>query len=114
MPGEDVIAKKVSLKRTYPEDLKSHFVSNIVVQHQPDVFILSFFEVWPPAILGETEEEKQQAIESIEYVEAECVARLVVTPQKMREFLDTISENLRNYEHMMELQSELEEDWEET
>jgi len=104
---ENIIAKKVRIERIYPDDLQSHFVSNIVVQHQPDIFILSFFEAWPPAILGETEEEKQQALEAVDRVEAKCVARLVLTPSKMQEFLETMKENLQNYERMMQLQSEL-------
>jgi len=106
---EKIVAKKVRIERIYPEDLQSHFVSNIVVQHQPDVFILSFFEVWPPAILGDTDEEKQHALEAVDQVEAKCVARLVLTPSKMREFVETTTENLQNYERLMPLQSELDE-----
>lgn len=105
MPGEErIVAKKVRIERTYPEDLQSHFVSNVVVQHQPDVFILSFFEVWPPTILGDTDKEKQKALEAVDRVEAKCVARLVLTPSKMREFVETMAENLQNYETMMQMQ----------
>jgi hypothetical protein len=110
MSNEEIVAKKIRIERVYPEGLQSHFVSNVVVQHQPDAFILSFFEVWPPAILGESDEEKKQAIDAIDHVEAKCVARLVLTPSKMREFLETMSENLQNYEHMMQLQSEWDQD----
>ncbi len=97
--------KGISLSRTYPEDLDSHFVSNIVVQHQPDHFIISFFEVWPPPILGDTAEERQQVLQSIDEVEAKCVARLVVTPARMREFIDTMSENWERYERTVALLS---------
>lgn len=110
MPNEEIVAKKIRIERTYPDDLQSHFVSNIVVQHQPDMFILSFFEVWPPPILGESDEEKRQVIDAIDHVEAKCVARLVLTPSKLREFLETMSENLHNYEHMMQIQSEQDQD----
>lgn len=110
MSNEEIVAKKIRIERVYPEDLQSHFVSDTVVQHQPDVFVLSFFEVWPPAILGESDEEKKRAIDAIDHVEAKCVARLVLTPSKMREFLETMSENLRNYEHMMQIQSEWDQD----
>jgi hypothetical protein len=68
------------------------------VQHEPDIFILSFFEVWPPVILGADEEEKQKELDKINRVESKCVARLVVTPQKMAEFVKVMSENLKNYE----------------
>jgi hypothetical protein len=90
--------KRVPLKRTYPPDLQSHFVMNIVVQHQPDYFVLSFFEIWPPPVLGETDEDRLEEIEQIEEVEARCVARLVVTPEKMRDFIGVMSTNFQNWE----------------
>lgn len=109
MPEEDkklLYKKSVRVEHVYPDGLQSHFVSNIVVQHQPDYFVLSFFEAWLPAILGESDEEKQAAISSVERVEAKCVARLVVTPSKMREFLEVLSENFANYENMIKLLTE--------
>lgn len=105
-PEEMEVKKGISLHRTYPETLDSHFVSNIVVQHQPDHFIISFFEVWPPPILGDTPEERRRALESIEEVEAKCVARLVVTPARMREFIDTMSENWERYQRAMDVLSD--------
>jgi hypothetical protein len=105
---EEQADKAVPLKRKYPEDLESNFVSNIVVQHQPDHFILSFFEVWPPPILGDTEEERQRAMESIEEVEAKCVARWVVTPGRMREFIEIMSQNWEKFQgKLAELQAAL-------
>ncbi len=106
MPGlPENIGKKTKIERTYPDDLKSYFVANVVVQSQPDNFILSFFEVWPPAILGETEEEKLKEFNAIEHVDAKCVARLVLTPSTMKEFLDTMAENWKNYEQLLKIES---------
>ena len=90
--------RPIPLKREYPEDLESNFVSNIVVQHQSDHFVLSFFEVWPPPVLGDTEEEREHILDSIEEVEAKCVARLVVTPRRMREFIDVMSDSFLKWE----------------
>lgn len=101
----DEVTKKVKIERVYPDDLKSYFVSNVVVQHQPDNFILSFFEVWPPAILGQTDEEKEKEFSAIDRVEAKCVARLVLTPSTMKQFLDTIADNWKNYEQLVQMVS---------
>jgi len=89
--------KQLKIVWNYPEDLQSHFVSNIVVQHQPGVFVISFFEIWPPAILVESEKDKQELIKALDHVEAKCVSRLVVTPEKMKEFVAAMAENLSNY-----------------
>lgn len=110
MSNQEVVAKEIRVERVYPEDLQSHFVSNLVVQHRPEFFILSFFEVWPPAILGETEEEKKQALDNLDHVEAKCVSRIVLTPGKMQEFIEVMSENLEKWEQMLQLQSEWEQD----
>jgi len=106
----EAISKKVKIERVYPDDLRSHFVSSILVQHQPDFFILSFFELWPPAILGESNEEEKAALEAVDHVDAKCVARLVVTPDKMRDFVEAMSRNLANYEAMMRLRLDLNQD----
>jgi len=106
MPPEKVtLRKKVKVERVFPEALQSHFVTNMVIQHEPDIFILSFFQTWPPAIVGETDEEKRGAFDSIESIKATCVARLVVTPDKMREFLAVMTENLEKYEQLMKMLS---------
>ncbi|MEK6409344.1 MAG: DUF3467 domain-containing protein [Acidobacteriota bacterium] len=101
-PNNQSIGKLVRINRIFPDDLPSHFVSHVVVQHQPDHFILSFFEVWPPVIVEETEEARRRAAEQIESVDAKCVARLVVTPSRMEEIVAVISENLEKSKDKIE------------
>lgn len=48
-------------------------------------------------------------MESIEEVEAKCVARLVVTPGRMREFIEIMSQNWEKFQgKLAELQAALE------
>jgi len=94
------LTKEVSVKYTFPEDLKTQFVSNLVIQHEPGIFILSFFETLPPFILGETEEEKRMVLEKIEFIESKCLARLIITPEKMEAFIKAMSENLNAYKNI--------------
>jgi hypothetical protein len=103
--SETGISKRVRIDRRYPNDLQSYFVSNIVVQHEPDRFILTFFEIWPPPIIGETDEEMQHILESLDSVEAKCVARIVLSPNKMEEFLRVANENFSKFESKMKNQS---------
>ncbi len=106
----EMVERKLRIDRIYPDNLQSHFVTNVVIQHQPDFFVLSFFEVWPPAILGETEEEKQKALDSLESVAARCVARLIFPPDKMGEFVAAINENFANFLRLRKAVSEQKED----
>jgi len=97
--SSELLTKQVSIKYTFPEDLKTQFVSNLVVQHEPGILILSFFETLPPIILGQTEEEKHMALEKIEFIESKCLARLIITPEKMEAFIKAMSENLNAYKN---------------
>lgn len=107
---QNATSKKVRINRVFPEDLTTNFVSSLVVQHEAEIFILSFFEVWPPPILGETDEEKLEALSAIDYIDAKCVSRLVLTPNVMREFIDTMSENLDKFERNRQTESKLGEE----
>lgn len=92
----DILELKIPIKRVYPEDLNSYFVTNMTIQHQPDHFILQFFEVFPPLILG-SDEEKKSLVESLDNIEAKCVGRIIVTPEKFSEFLETMNDNYKKY-----------------
>ena len=96
-----LISKTFRVEYVYPETLHTHFVSSLVVQHQPEHFILSFFELWPPAILGETDDDTLAALNAVDRVDATCVARLVVTPAMMREFIQVMSDNVERYDAMI-------------
>ena len=89
--------KKLKIRHIFPDNLDSNFVSNIVVQHQPDHFIVSFFEVFPPPILGDSEEDKRQQFNKMDHIEAQCVSRIIVTPDKMSEIITVLNDNYDNY-----------------
>lgn len=94
MGTPEVISKTIPINRIFPEELQSHFVEHFVVQQSDDHFVLSFFEVWPPVIVG-TKEEKLKTMENLEAVNAKCVARLVLTPKRMQEIATVIQANLK-------------------
>lgn len=89
--------KKVKINYHFPEDLNTYFVENIIAQHQPGFFILSFFETFLPPIVGETPEDREKALEKLKEVDAKCVARLVVTPEKMNDIIEVLIENFDAY-----------------
>lgn len=93
------VSKQIKLKRVYPENLQSHFAQNLVVQHEPGIFILSFFETWPPIVLAESDENQKQLLENINEVESKCIARIVLTPERMAAFTKAMEQNLHVYEN---------------
>ena len=79
------------------EDLDSKYATNLVIQHSEHEFIIDFFEMRHPLILGNPQQVREQR-EKLESVRAECVARIIVSPDRMQEFIDAIQANLDKYE----------------
>ena len=104
-----VTKKEVRLRWVFPDNLQSYYVTNLVVQHQPSAFIISFFEAWPPVIIGPTNEEKKKALQEVDSVEAKCVARLVVSPENMSSFVKVMADNLDSYEKSISKKKDTEE-----
>lgn len=84
------------LKFSIPEDVEGKYATHLQVQHSKDEFIINFFEARPPIITG-TEEEKEEQLEKMSAVEANCVARIIVSPRRMQGFIDTLHENFEKF-----------------
>jgi hypothetical protein len=96
--SEEAFTKALAINRIVPGDLQARFANDLVIQHQSEHFILSFFEMFPPMVIAETTDEIREAYAAIEAVEAKCVARIVVTPKTLKAFIDTLTKNVQNYE----------------
>jgi len=76
-----------------PEYLKSKYATNIIVQATENEFIISFYELPPPIILNPVED-----LKNLDSVTAECVARIIVAGNKMPEFLDVLTRQVKAYQ----------------
>lgn len=76
-----------------PNDMQSRYATNLVVQSGSNEFIISFFELRPPIILG-SPEETQAALQQIKSIPAICVARIVVPREKMPDFVKVLNDHL--------------------
>jgi len=79
-----------------PESITSHYTTNYVVQHTEHEFIISFFEVPTPILLGPPDEVRNAA-RQMESVRATCVARVVIAAGRMPDFVRILQENLETY-----------------
>ena len=80
-----IVGKAVPLNLTIPADLVGRYATNMVIQHTEHEFVLSFFEAMAPPIIGNTEEEKQAQLDQVESVTAKCIARIIISPNRMAE-----------------------------
>jgi hypothetical protein len=94
---KDAKPKSLPFDWTFPEGLVSRYANNIIVQHSQNEFIISFFEARPPLLIG-TLERIERVQRETKSLSAECVARIVVSPQKMRDFVKVMTRNMETYE----------------
>lgn len=90
---EKVQNVQISVKWNIPENMITRFASNIVVQTIEDVFKVSFFEMMPDIKFG-----LEQKIP--DEVQANCVASLIITPEKLRIFTELLQKQLSIYENL--------------
>lgn len=79
-----------------PENAVSRYATNLTVQHTDHEFIISFFEIDPPLLVGSAEENAKK-LKELEAVRAELIARIIVAPGRMPEFIRVLQENLARY-----------------
>jgi hypothetical protein len=91
----------VAINFVYPDNLVSHFTANVIAQFQQDPFLLSFFEISPPPLSGETDEDRLADLKKLDHIEAKCVARIVVTPSRMQDIVNVLSGNLAKYKQVL-------------
>lgn len=78
------------------ENIDSKYATNLIIQHSEHEFIIDFFEMRHPWILGAPDRVREQR-EKLESVRAECVARIIVSPDRMQEFINAMQANLNKY-----------------
>jgi len=93
---KEIPAGSIPIRFEIPASVETRYVTNFVAQHTDQEFIVSFFEVRPPLLLGSPEENQQQ-LEQMGAVPAECVARIVLSPARMGELLRVLTANYDSY-----------------
>ena len=79
-----------------PSGLTGQYATNIVVQHTEHEFIISFFQVDNPFLLGSPEENRSRLAE-LGRIPAYCVGRVIVAADRMPGFVRIMEQNLEKY-----------------
>lgn len=85
--------KEFILEWNIPDDIVARYATNMIVQRSEHEFIISFFEVKPPLLLGSPEEINEK-LSKIKSVQANCVAQIIVAADKMSSFVEALQKNL--------------------
>lgn len=87
----------VPIEWRVPDTIIPRYATNMIVQNSEHEFVISFFEVTPPVLLGSPEDQIKQAM-AIGSIPANCVARIVVAASRMPEFVRALQTNLDQWQ----------------
>ena len=93
IPEDETVT--LNIVHHFPEGLNLTFSDNVAVQHTPTEFTITFAQVQQPLVA------KASDYEAMESIKAEVVARIVLTPAKMLEFIKSLQENWNIYQRRM-------------
>ncbi len=94
MAKKSIVQKKeLPLEWHIPENIPVRYATNLVIQRLENEYLISFFEVLPPILLG-TPEEIGEKLGTLNSVRANCVAKIIVSANKMPEFVSVMQRNL--------------------
>jgi hypothetical protein len=91
--------KAVPIEWCFPNNFISRYATNLAIQHSEHEFILSFFEAKPPLLIGTPEELKKQVL-NIKSIKAECVARIIISAERMPTFVKVLQDNLAQFQKL--------------
>jgi hypothetical protein len=97
------MSKKAEKKGELPilwnvdKGIATRHATNMVIQASPHEVLLSFFEALPPILIGSPAEVQEQ-LAKMPGLEAHCVARIVVAPGRLKEFVQILSQTVEQME----------------
>jgi Protein of unknown function (DUF3467) len=80
----------------FPEGLQSRYANNMLVQTGQQEFVISFFEMQLPTLLG-SPEENQAKLKEMGTIKAECVSKIIVSPEVVQGFIDALQTELDKF-----------------
>ena len=87
-----------------PDDIKTYHATDMTVSFTGHDFVVSFFEVRPPLILGSMSERRAQSKE-IKSVRKQCVSRIAVNVDRMPAFIKAFQTNLKRYKDAVKVKN---------
>lgn len=80
-----------------PSGFPTHYSTHVVVQHGEDDFTITFWDLRPPLLMGSLEEKQQQA-QALKEIRPTALARIIVSPHRMRQFTQVMQDNLKTFD----------------
>lgn len=80
----------------FPEGLLSRYANNVLVQSGQYDFVVSFFEMQLPVLIGSPEDNKMK-LKEMGKVPAECVSKIIMPPELVQGLIDALQTELDKF-----------------
>lgn len=90
-----------AIKWVVPDSIRTDHATHLIVQQQGSEFTFLFFEAAAPLFMGPPEEQIA-AYKALEYIEAKCVAKVVMSAENATLGANNLIENLNRYHSMVQ------------
>lgn len=89
-----------NIKWVIPDSIRSDHATHMIVQQTGTEFTFLFFEIAPTLFMG-SPEEQIEAYKTLEYVEAKCVAKVVMSAENATLGANNLIESINRFNLMM-------------
>lgn len=86
--------KEVRLRYVLTPEVKPVFANQMIVQSDEHTTFLSFFQLQPPVMIGESPEEVRKQIDALSEVPANMVAQVIIPTDRMKVFIAAMSSTI--------------------
>jgi len=83
---------RVKLNFRIPPRMPSLYAYHLIVQAGEEEVTLSFFEIVPPLVISETEEQMERLRE--QGISADCIARITIAKNRFPSFVEAMQQTL--------------------
>lgn len=97
MTDNETAPISIPVEYVVSNELKTIYTTDLIVQHSNSEFVLLFFETRPPVLLG-SQEDVEKSLANIGVLKSECIARIVVAPNRMPIFIQALVENFTKFQ----------------
>lgn len=80
-----------------PDQLTPRYATNVVVQHGEHEFLLSFFDIQKPILVGSQEDIKNQ-LSRIDKVIAKCVGQIYIAADEFPKIISVLQQQYDDYQ----------------
>lgn len=84
--------KKVAINYVFPPDQTVAYSNNVTVQGDGSVYLINFFHVQAPMVVG-SKEEQAKIIDQLHTIDAKCVSKVIIPEHLMAGLIEALQSN---------------------